>query len=140
MLYRNLEEESSGHTVGGDETNAEWGETEKHVLLWSLTGADPYIAIYEIERLVGSFDGPQAIAKLSLNPGLLEVEARMLEGPLADGPEDVFIFEVDQSRRKRILLLGAKDNPVTTEINMSLLTKRPTTIGDQEQPPAQDTT
>ena len=139
MLYRSLGEESCSQTVGDDETNAQWGGTDKHVLLWSLTGDDPYIAIYETEELADSWAGSQEISRLSLNPGLLEVEARMLEGPLADGRMEVFIFEVEKSGRKRILLWDANANTVTAEINMSLVKTRVTT-SSEPQPPHHDIT
>ena len=47
VLYRGLENESGKETVQDSETCAEWGGTEEHVLRWSLTGADAYIAVHK---------------------------------------------------------------------------------------------
>ena len=63
----------------------------------------------------------------------------MLEGSFADGPTEVFIFEVDKSGRKRIILWDATANSVKAEINMSLL-RTSVTTSSEPRPPYHDTT
>ena len=57
--------------------------------------------------------------------------ALMLEGPLAEGRMDVFIFEIDHFRSSKRFLWDAKADSVMAEINMSILTKTLAT-GDEQ--------